>query len=156
MRRDELGQDKTRIALRSDQLLHLILRLNFRVCRCDVLHAAIGHLGFGLDNVNRRQCPNPDLNLIIGERLLRQIHRPLLDLDIFSRKHEIPVPPLRLRYQIDELSLKLGLRDFLVILCDPNLPSIVHAAVVFQQMLAERIAQKTRVGGIERVESAVR
>ena len=89
------SQNEPRILLGRDELLHQITRLRLRKGRNHHLFFAIGDFRLGLDKIDRCECADLHLNLIIGKRLLGQIHRSLLHFHIFARKHEIPIRSLR-------------------------------------------------------------
>ena len=139
-----------------DQPAQPILRILGRGVGANQVLAALRDLGFGLHEIERRNLPGVDANLVLPRELLRELERALLNGDVRQGRLERPVRLLDRGHRLDDGLAEAKLGALLVPLGDDVLlPRRVDRAIL-QQRLRERDLNARLQARIEAADRVVR
>jgi len=144
------GLDRPVPASRVLRLVHhpaqVVLRVAHGVLRDDDALLAVGHLGLGLRDLDRRQGADLHLDPVELEQLLGEAQRFLGHAQITPGEDELPVGVLGGLQGVEHLLAELALADRHVVAGDHDLRFVDLLAPVAQQRLLVDEPERSRVG----------
>jgi len=148
------GLDRPVPASRVLRLVHhpaqVVLRVAHGVLRDDDALLAVGHLGLGLRDLDRRQGADLHLDPVELEQLLGEAQRFLGHAQITPGEDELPVGVLGGLQGVEHLLAELALADRHVVAGDHDLRLVHAVAEVAKQRLAVGQGERRLIGRRER------
>lgn len=133
-----VGDQRVRHPRAAERVLqHRLLLQHARLGHREVLLVA-RHFGFGAHDLDRRECSDLHLLLVVAEQLLGQRQGLLLHLRILVEAHQIPINIDDIGNRCDHLLLEYQIAHRNFILRDPNIAVIDGQTESAQQILADR------------------